>query len=148
MEKPWLVLGAHVRSAFKEIQGDTREKHTPVHKINHNVIIDHIESYNTTISHYRRNQAPNRHYLPHDVTLRKMHQIFQENVDESVAYNTYYQIFKAQNILFTRLAHEKCELCSEFDLHKAKCNYEIECFNYYRLKEHQGCGTSMLSGGC
>jgi len=40
--------------------------------------MDHIESFNPTISHYHREHAPNIRYLPTDVTITFMHQHFIE----------------------------------------------------------------------
>ena len=86
--------------------------------------IEHVKSFEPTISHYRRKHAPFRKYLPADLSVRKMHNHFLEKYDEPIAYNTYYQIFKTQNISFTRLGNERCESCDEFDIHKKECTCE------------------------
>ena len=58
---------------------DKRGKHAPAHKIPNNVITairDHINSYNPSISHYRRQHAPNRLYLTSELTIKEMHKNF------------------------------------------------------------------------
>ena len=39
-------------------------------------IIQHIESYHHTVSHYQRDCAPLRKYLPSDLTVTEMHKDF------------------------------------------------------------------------
>ena len=51
---------------------DRRGKHVPVNKIDLTPIYEHIESFNPTISHYRREHAPNRRYLPTDINVQMM----------------------------------------------------------------------------
>lgn len=50
--------------------------HVPHNKIDDEVIRQHITSFNPTISHYRREHAPCRIYLPSDLTFTSMHQDF------------------------------------------------------------------------
>ena len=42
---------------------DMRGQSTPPNKLDDNVIISHINSFNPQISHYRREHAPLRRYL-------------------------------------------------------------------------------------
>ncbi|GBO44048.1 hypothetical protein AVEN_61152-1 [Araneus ventricosus] len=51
---------------------DKRGKHPKPKKIERSIIINHIESYNPSIAHYRREHAPNRRYLPNDVTIKRI----------------------------------------------------------------------------
>jgi len=49
---------------------DKRGKHPAINKFKYETLVmDHIESLNPTISHYRREHAPNIRYLPSDVTI-------------------------------------------------------------------------------
>ena len=52
---------------------DQRGKHPPANKIERTMIEQHIETFNPQISHYRREHAPLRRYLPSDVTVTGMH---------------------------------------------------------------------------
>ena len=109
---------------------DKRGKHEPARKIDRELVINHIESFGPKMSHYRRMHAPNRRYLPADLSLREMYDDFLTSAEKTIAYNTYYQIFSQQNIAFTKLANEQCEQCEEFELHKKNCDCEFECKQY------------------
>lgn len=53
---------------------DGRGKATDAGKIvRHDLIKKHIESFNPNVSHYRREHAPNRRYLPDTLTISEMH---------------------------------------------------------------------------
>lgn len=116
---------------------DLRGRHPPAHKIDHQVIIDHIEQFGPSISHYRRAHSPHRRYLPADLSLRVMHNHFLETTGITVSYNTYYQVFRGLNIAFTRLGNEQCDVCEEFSLHKKKCTCEVECKLYNKYMLHR-----------
>lgn len=48
----------------------------------------HIESFNPQITHYRRERAPNRLYLPSDINMVLMHNDFKEKHPQiNVSYN-------------------------------------------------------------
>ena len=80
-----------IRSALRNVQinqnidvaalEDRRGKHEPKHKINHQFVHEHVEKYKPSISHYRREHAPLRRYLPSDLTLKEMHKNFCDQVD-------------------------------------------------------------------
>lgn len=94
--------------------------------------MEHIESFNPTISHYRREHAPNVRYLPSDVTITFMHQHFIENFPESdrnyISYDYYRRKVKEKNISFAQLGHEECELCESFNIHEHnRNNISPEC---------------------
>lgn len=83
-------------------------------------ISEHIERYNPAISHYRREHAPNRKYLPSDITISSMHKQFLETFPQfknNVSYEQYRKVVKSKNISFAKLGHEECEECEEFKLH-------------------------------
>ena len=50
-----------------------RGKHPPANKKDTKIIKDHIMSFHPCVSHYRRAHAPNRLYLPSDITVKKMY---------------------------------------------------------------------------
>lgn len=71
----------------------------------------HIRSYNPCVSHYRRAHAPNRLYLPHELSIKDMHQNYlQKYPPDSVSYTTYMRRVGAINIGFVKLG-EECEIC-------------------------------------
>lgn len=78
----------------------------------HDLVSKHIESFNPTISHYRREHVPNVRYLPSDVNITSMHTDFNEkNPDSHVSYDFYRLKIKEKHISFAILGHEECESC-------------------------------------
>ena len=69
----------------------------------------HIKTYNPSISHYRREQpAPNRLYLPSDLSVKHMHVDFNEkNPEQNIHYTTYLRRVNAMNICFAQLGQEE-----------------------------------------
>ena len=91
---------------------DRRGKHPPANKIEESTIQQHVETYHPQISHYRREHAPLRRYLPSDVTMVSMHADFNEkNPSVKCGYQTYRKIVHKLNISFTKLGEEQCEAC-------------------------------------
>ena len=97
---------------------DKRGKHPNPKKIDRSIIINHIESYNPSIAHYRREHAPNRRYLPNDVTIQRMYDDFirAENSCDC-SYDLYRKVVNELNISFTKLSHEECGMCFKFKEH-------------------------------
>nr|CAH7765777.1 unnamed protein product [Callosobruchus chinensis] len=52
---------------------DQRGRHPPPNKKDRNLLIADVNSYNPLPSHYAREHAPNRKYLPPDLTIKFMH---------------------------------------------------------------------------
>lgn len=88
---------------------------------------DNIFSYNPTISHYRREHAPNVLYLPSDLTLIGMYQAWEEERIEQGkdkgSYSLYCEVAKENKIHFTKLGHEECESCIGFEIHENETNH-------------------------
>lgn len=83
----------------------------------HNLVSDHIELFHPTISHYRREHAPNVRYLPSDINIKLMHEDFNEKYpDIQISYEFYRLKLKEKNISFAVLGHEECEICEAFKL--------------------------------
>lgn len=81
-----------------------------VNKIDREINKNHINSFNPCISHYRREHAPNRLYLPSDVTITMMHKQFNIKYPQfKVSFELYRTVVKDMNISFARLGHEECE---------------------------------------
>lgn len=97
---------------------DKRGCQPSVNKIDKKNIEDHIESYNPCVSHYRREHAPLRRYLPSDVSIKSMYQDFLQKYKTSCSYELYRKVVvNNKKISFTKLGHEQCESCEEFRLH-------------------------------
>lgn len=80
---------------------------------------EHIESYHPQVAHYRRIHAPNRRYLPSDVTITSMHQDFNSKDPQSkCSYEHYRSTVREMNISFTKLGEEGCEVCEGFEMNK------------------------------
>lgn len=97
---------------------DGRKNRTPHNKVDHEIIKKHIECYEPSISHYRREHAPNRRYLPSDMSVVKMHEDFVKKYpDFKCSYDLYRSEVKKLNISFVKLGQEECEQCENFKLH-------------------------------
>lgn len=100
--------GRHDRSAM------TKDK---------DLISKHIKTYNPAISHYRREYAPHRLYLPSDITIAMMHRNFNKSHPESeCSYEVYRRVIKSLNISFAALGNEECELCAVYTIHECLFN--------------------------
>lgn len=87
-------------------------------KIDKEVIQKHIKKYSPCVSHYRREHAPHKLYLPSDITITSMFQDFQEtHPNIMISYEFYRTVIKDMNISFAKLGHEECEKCEFFLLH-------------------------------
>lgn len=100
------------------------------------LISSHIMKYNPAISHYRREHAPNRLYLPSDVTITMMHADFNTLYpDSACSYEVYRRVVKSKNISFAALGNEECEACAVYDIHdcefsKAPNTTCVTCTNH------------------
>ncbi|KAG5875801.1 hypothetical protein JTB14_016817 [Gonioctena quinquepunctata] len=93
-------------------------------KIDYDSVDDRIESFQPFISHYRREHAPNRRYLPSDISISVMFEKFKSQYPEmKVSYEAYRSRIEAKNISFASLGHEECEQCGEFNLHDHQKQY-------------------------
>lgn len=140
-----------VRKALSTMVNDTpvdrRGTNPNPKKIEEIKIVEHINSFNPSISHYRREHAPNRKYLPSDLSVTKMYQDFytQQNMkdlpaDEQISYEVYRKIVKKLNISFTKLGHEECEVCEKYFIHNPEYKEKThrncqECRNYERHRQ-------------
>lgn len=65
---------------------DNRGRHKKENKFDEEKIVEHIESFRPSISHYRREHAPQRKYLPSDISKSKMHKHFMEKYNCEISY--------------------------------------------------------------
>ena len=98
---------------------DRRGKGPCATKIDRSLLTEHIESLNPAVSHYRREHAPQRRYLPSDVTIKTMHADFNSRPTHHVkcSYPVYRQTVHDMKISFVKLGQEECDKCEEFNLH-------------------------------
>ena len=100
-----------------------RGKRAPTHKISsgdEQYIRDHMKSCNPCISHYRRAHAPNRQYLPSELSVKEMHADYKHccDMDNRKAFSEikYRRIVKEMNISFANFGIEECETCDEYKI--------------------------------
>lgn len=104
---------------------DRRGRHSPANKLDCGPIKNHIESFGPSISHYRRQHAPNRRYLANDITVKFMHEDFiDKNPSKKCSYETYRKVVRECNISFTKLGEEECERCVQVELHTKAVGHE------------------------
>ena len=125
-------------------QKSKRGKHAPKHKLTEEdvqTMRDHVNKYKPCISHYRRENAPNRLYLPSELSIGEMYEDYKlEMVDKTnmktCSYMSYHRVITSMNISFAKLGVEECETCDRFALHRnesvnkkagsKRSNHEIE----------------------
>ena len=100
---------------------DMRGKHEAPHRLTEAQIDDirtHITSFNPQISHYRREHAPNRLYLPPELTITEMYSDYSLSFKENAAsYVSYSRQVRDMNISFAKLGDEECETCESHKMH-------------------------------
>ena len=121
-------------SAPKDMRGRHRLGQKSVH---YGVVRDHINSFNPSISHYRREHAPNRLYLPSEITITLMHDDFKEKFpDKKCSFTTYRDTVRNMNISFIKLGEEECEIC---------LRRQIQCPNGAKQNEGQLCTCEVCA---
>ena len=103
---------------------DRRGSHEPKNKLSDECVQalhQHVESFHPAISHYRREHAPRRRYLPPELSIKEMHTDFNEASAKAgksgVSYQRYRQVVADMNIGFTKLGEEECEICNINNMH-------------------------------
>ena len=104
---------------------DKRGKHEPANKIDICTVDDHIDSFNPQVSHYRREYAPNRRYLPSSVTVKLLFEDFQaKNPNFKCSMETYRKVVSAAHISFAQPDDDICDECAYYE--HAEKTEEIE----------------------
>ena len=87
-------------------------------RLDHQEIRNSIESFNPGISHYRREQVPNRRYLQSDTSIEIMHDDFLQNHSNSQCSYIVYREEVSQKIIicFATLGEEECEPCLAYKI--------------------------------
>lgn len=122
-------------------QKDERGKGLRANVIDKDIIKAHIRSYNPSISHYRREHAPLRLYLPSDITIASMYKHFCETHSNlTVSYEMYRLVLrKDMNISFAHLGNEECEVCAHFKEHASETenNSQTSCLFCQKYEKHK-----------
>lgn len=122
------------------------QKNVLSRKIDRTDIINHIQSFHPTISHYRREHAPKRLYLPSDISITLMYKHFKESYPEAdFSYELYRKEVANLNISFTKLGHEECWECEAYQIHQKETHHihaESDCDICKEWKKHNLKATS------
>ncbi|XP_041365380.1 uncharacterized protein LOC121380568 [Gigantopelta aegis] len=96
------------RGGVRNVERNLARKHA---------IRDHITTFTCRASHYARRGAPGRKYLPADLNVKKMHQMFQDQNNLQISYSLYYSVFVYDfNLAFGHPAVDICSTCLKFRL--------------------------------
>lgn len=126
----------HVLSAIAKEIGDQKDKrdgrNLKITIVDKDLLTKHVNSFNPCVHHYRRAHAPNKKYLPSDITIKMMHEDFiKMNPGVKCCFETYRNhVSNVMNISFARLGHEECESCEKFNIHNldhTKNGRDSEC---------------------
>ncbi|CAH1104875.1 unnamed protein product [Psylliodes chrysocephalus] len=119
-------------------KANRRGKTPKKYKIDEDMLKEHIFSFNPSVSHYKREHAPNRLYRPSDFSVFLMYEDFKSKFpDTKVSYDSYRVRIKESIISFAKLGQEECEVCEEFKLHgHTKDNFQENCMVYDKWQLH------------
>lgn len=94
----------------------------------HEAVRAHIQTFNPTGSHYRRQHAPKPLYLPSDLTEMAMHEKYQQSAspDLKVSYSFYSHVMSELRISLVKLGHEECETCVSVSHHQKQTGHSEE----------------------
>lgn len=80
-----------------------------------NTIRDHVKRFTCRASHYARRGAPGRKYLPSDLSVKKMYELFKKQNHDQISYALYYSVFVYDfNLGFGHPAVDACSACMKF----------------------------------
>ncbi|VEN48358.1 unnamed protein product [Callosobruchus maculatus] len=117
----WIIHSVWNNANSKnQVQNDSdrRGKHSPANKLFNIQIESHIDSFNPSVSLYRRVHAPNRLYLPSDLSVILMFEDFKKRYPDFIrSYENYRRVLKSKNISFAKLGNKECELCESYHMH-------------------------------
>ena len=127
-------------SAMNDIapKEDGRGKHSTRKTVDKHLIRKHVETFNPGVSHYRREHAPNKLYLPSDISIKMMWENYEEKYPSfQCSYNVYRSVVSKEiNISFTKLGVEQCELCLAHEKAEHEHLSDESCSECDRWKEH------------
>lgn len=93
--------------------------HAKTQIIDRKLIEKHVETFRPSVSHYRREHAPNKRYLSSDLSIRELHKDFLKmHPSVKCSYEVYRKhVSTVMNISFVNLGHEECEHCETYKQH-------------------------------
>ena len=112
-------------------------------KVDRELIKQHVESFGSSVSHYRREHAPNRKYLPSDLSIKLLHDAFVKTHPSVTGLYDLYRKYVTDDlkISFTVLGHEECETCENYRLHNPShqedTGLDLECETCKELSHHR-----------
>ena len=109
----------------------------PSSKCDAEVIRLHINSYNLAISHYKCKNAPYKLYLNPEFSIKEMYKNFSENKENNkICYKTYCNVFKSENIGFSRPPQDDCAIYLSWKDHIKDHDSDqcAECIAYAKHK--------------
>lgn len=138
----WIIHSVWANASSKnQVQNDSdrRGRHPP-NKLSNTQIETHIDSFNPSVSHYRRVHAPNRLYLPSDLNVTLMFADFRKKFPDFIcSYEKYRKVLKSKNVSFAKLGNEECELCESYHMHNPEHTAESlneDCEKCCSWKDH------------
>lgn len=96
-------------------------------------IVDYIESFHPSVSHYKILHSPLRRYLPSNISKTYLYKLFveqKESKNESICSQRHFErVFDKLNISFASSSLDKCHICEEHKHKDHTCNPE-SCLSY------------------
>ncbi|XP_034047172.1 uncharacterized protein LOC117528648 [Thalassophryne amazonica] len=80
------------------------------------LIVEHIQSFTCRASHYGRRGAPGRKYLPCDLNVRKMHELFEALNHTHTSYSLYSVFASDFKLGFGHPATDTCSDCAKYKI--------------------------------
>lgn len=80
----------------------------------------HIMSFQPRQSHYSRRKNPNMHYLPENLTVKEMHNMFISEYKINIPYKIYWFTFR--NSFSIKFGFPRSDTCAECDMYTQKLN--------------------------
>ena len=104
---------------------------------------EHVNTFEPSISHYRREHAPRRLYVDPSPSICDMYESYKkhcaEKEEKTLSLGSYSRKIKSMNISFAKLGHEECEICIKHEGHKCTAteSQNVLCECCHRQEEHQ-----------
>ena len=89
--------------------------HADVDEDKRKTVREHIQTFRCRSNHHSRKDSPGRKYLPHELSVAKMHQLFKEQNHVQISYVLYYSVFVSNfNLGFGSPATDVWATCVQF----------------------------------
>ena len=88
-------------------------------------VMEHIGKFPKYVSHYNRNNT-NLKYLPPDLTVSKMYDLYKKEYDNIVSFSKYKDIFLRNfNLRRKRIKKDTCNICDKLNAEIQSTNNEV-----------------------